>query len=74
MCLTLISSSDLLQWIYFDSRNQTSCYLFLRYIEVSDIQIDMEGQKVFVESTLSGEELLEKLKKTGRECAYIKTH
>lgn len=33
----------------------------------------MEGQKVYVESTLSGEDLLEKLKKTGRECSYIGT-
>lgn len=44
-----------------------------RVKEVTKIDIDMEAQKVCVESTLSGEELLATLKKTGRECAYIGT-
>ena len=39
--------------------------------EVTKVDIDMEGQRVFIESTLSGEELLATLKKTGRECSYI---
>ena len=39
--------------------------------EVTKVDIDMEGQKVFVESTLSSEELLATLKKTGRECSYV---
>ena len=38
---------------------------------VSKVDFDMEGQKVFVESTLTGEELLTTIKKTGRECSYI---
>ena len=39
--------------------------------EVTKVDIDMEGQRVFVESTLSSEELLATLKKTGRECSYV---
>ncbi len=35
------------------------------------MEIDMEAQKVTIESTLSGDELLAILKKTGRECSYI---
>lgn len=31
----------------------------------------MEGQKVYVESTLSSDELLATLKKTGRECSFV---
>lgn len=31
----------------------------------------MEGQKVYVESTLTSDELLATLKKTGRECSYV---
>lgn len=38
---------------------------------MTKVDIDMEGQKVTVESTLSSEELLTILKKTGRECSYI---
>ena len=41
------------------------------HTEVTKVEIDMEGQKVTVESTLSGDELLAILKKTGRECSYI---
>ena len=39
--------------------------------EVSKVEIDMEGQKVMVTSTLSGDDLLAKIKKTGRECSYV---
>lgn len=39
--------------------------------EVTKVDIDMEGQRVFIESTLSSEELLATLKKTGRECSYV---
>ena len=49
--------------------SNTQCVL----LEVSKVDIDMEGQKVKVESSLSGEELLAILKKTGRECSYIGT-
>ena len=38
---------------------------------VKKVEIDMEGQKVLVQSSLSGDELLATLKKTGRECSYI---
>ncbi len=43
----------------------------LFHAEVTKTEIDMEAQKVTVESTLSAEELLAILKKTGRECSYI---
>ena len=46
------------------------CILFI-ISEVTKVDIDMEGQKVFIESTLSSEELLATLKKTGRECSYV---
>lgn len=39
--------------------------------EVTNVDIDMEGQKVLVTSTLGSDELLAKLKKTGRECSYV---
>ena len=39
--------------------------------EVSNVEIDMEGQKVLVTSTLSSDEVLAKIKKTGRECSYV---
>lgn len=38
---------------------------------VKKIEFDMDNQKVFVESTLGSEELLAKIKKTGRECSYV---
>ena len=38
---------------------------------VSKVEINMDAQRVYVTSTLSGQELLEVLKKTGRECRYI---
>ena len=40
-------------------------------LEVQKIDIDMEKQKVYVTSSLSDEDLLAALKKTGRECSYV---
>jgi len=40
-------------------------------LAVKKIEFDMDAQKVFVQSSLSGEELLALIKKTGRECSYI---
>ena len=34
------------------------------------VEIDMAAQKVYVTSSLSSDELLAILKKTGRECSY----
>ena len=55
------------------SENQTGfeTIVALCLPEVTNVEIDMEGQKVLVTSTLSGDELLAKLKKTGRECSYV---
>eukprot|EP00118_Oscarella_pearsei_P024845 m.306925 g.306925 ORF g.306925 m.306925 type:complete len:72 (+) comp41720_c0_seq1:147-362(+) len=41
-----------------------------RLEEVENIEIDMEGQKVTVTSTLDSDTLLEKIKKTGKACSY----
>ncbi|XP_065828534.1 copper transport protein ATOX1 homolog [Oscarella lobularis] len=38
---------------------------------VENIEIDMEGQKVTVTSTLDSDKLLETIKKTGKECSYV---
>ena len=40
-------------------------------LAVKKVEIDMEGQKVSVQSSLSSDELLATLKKTGRECSYV---
>jgi len=40
-------------------------------LAVKKIEFDMDAQKVFVKSSLSGEELLDIIKKTGRECSYV---
>lgn len=45
--------------------------LLILISEVKKVEIDMEGQKVSVQSSLSGDELLATLKKTGRECSYV---
>ncbi len=37
---------------------------------VSDIQIDMEGQKVTVESSVDKDTLLATITKTGKACSY----
>lgn len=42
-----------------------------RLQEVEKVEIDMEKQKVYVTSSLTGEELLATIKKTGRECSYV---
>ncbi|GFO30817.1 Copper transport protein [Plakobranchus ocellatus] len=41
--------------------------------EVSKTVADLEKQRVYVTSTLPHEQLLEQLKKTGKECSYIGT-
>ena len=49
------------------------CHFFYHHfsIAVKKIEFDMDAQKVFVESSLSGDELLAVIKKTGRECSYV---
>lgn len=47
------------------------CLLLSYCAGVKNIEFDMDNQKVFVESTLDSEELLAKIKKTGRECSYV---
>ena len=37
---------------------------------MTNIEIDMEGQKVLVTSTLGSDAILAKIQKTGRECSY----
>ncbi|XP_021712632.1 LOW QUALITY PROTEIN: copper transport protein ATOX1-like [Aedes aegypti] len=39
--------------------------------KVEKVDIDLENKKVFVTSTLSSDELLETIKKTGKETSYI---
>lgn len=56
-----------------------TCHVYTKYAclllsydpGVKKIEFDMDNQKVFVESTLGSEELLAKIKKTGRECSYV---
>jgi len=38
---------------------------------VNKVDIDLPGKKVYVDSTLSSEQLLETLKKTGKEVSYL---
>lgn len=38
---------------------------------VNNVDIDLKGQRVLVDSTLSSEQLLETLKKTGKSCSYV---
>lgn len=38
---------------------------------VNDVKIDMEKQQVSVDSTLTSDQLLEALQKTGKKCSYI---
>lgn len=40
-------------------------------LEVQKVEIDMEKQKVYVTSSLSGDDILATIKKTGRECSYV---
>lgn len=39
--------------------------------KVEKVDIDLDNKKVFVTSTLSSDELLETLKKTGKEVNYV---
>ena len=45
--------------------------IHLSSIGVTKVEFDMEAQKVFVESSLTSDELLATIKKTGRECSYV---
>ncbi|XP_050038942.1 copper transport protein ATOX1 [Dermacentor andersoni] len=38
---------------------------------VNKVDIDLKEQRVFVDSTLSCEQLLEVLKKAGKTCSYV---
>lgn len=38
---------------------------------VQDLNIDLENKKVFVTTTLSSEEILEALKKTGKAASFV---
>ena len=57
---------DVRQHKVFVSFQLTVCV----YTEVTNVEIDMEGQKVLVTSTLTSDEILAKIQKTGRECSY----
>lgn len=39
--------------------------------KIEKLDIDLPGKKVFVTSALSADELLEIIKKTGKESAYV---
>ena len=52
-----------------NASHDITCKLTL--LEVHKVEIDMEKQKVYVTSSLSGEDLLATIKKTGRECSYV---
>ena len=39
--------------------------------DVKKVTFDMEKQKVYVETSMSGEDILAIIKKTGRECSYV---
>lgn len=39
--------------------------------KIEKVDIDLPGKKVFVTSALSADELLEIIKKTGKESAYV---
>ncbi|XP_076360056.1 copper transport protein ATOX1-like [Tachypleus tridentatus] len=38
---------------------------------VNKVDIDLENKRVFIDSNLSSDELLEVLKKTGKKCSYV---
>ncbi|KAL5460175.1 hypothetical protein EMCRGX_G033603 [Ephydatia muelleri] len=42
-----------------------------RQQDIKNIKFDMEKQKVYVETSMSGEDVLAIIKKTGRECSYV---
>lgn len=46
-------------------------YLFFIPEKVEKVDIDLENKKVFVTSMLSSDELLETIKKTGKETSYV---
>ena len=44
---------------------------FPSHTDVKKVTFDMEKQKVYVETSMSGEDILAIIKKTGRECSYV---
>ena len=48
-------------------------FFFVLFEGVSNIEINMEGQRVYVTTSLSSDEVLAVIKKTGRETEYIGT-
>lgn len=40
---------------------------------VTDVNIDLQGKKVYVTSTLSSDEVLQVIKKTGKACEFVGT-
>lgn len=50
-----------------------SLFFFVLFEGVSNIEINMEGQRVYVTTSLSSDEVLAVIKKTGRETEYIGT-
>ena len=52
----------------------SSFFFFLPYgTEVEKVDINMEGQRVLVTTSLSSDEVLAALKKTGRETSFVGT-
>ncbi|XP_023221261.1 copper transport protein ATOX1-like [Centruroides sculpturatus] len=39
--------------------------------KINKVDIDLEKQRVYVESSMSSEELLAAIKKTGKTCSYV---
>lgn len=48
--------------------------IYVWYIGVNDIKIDLPGKKVLVTTALSSDEILETIKKTGKTCQFLETH
>ena len=63
---TYITLCDIYNFIFFTLQHH-----FTHFLAVKKIEFDMDAQKVFVQSSLSGDELLAVIKKTGRECSYV---
>ena len=54
-------------------QQQLSLHYFYSFQGVNKIDIDMEGQKVYVTTALLSDEVLAVIKKTGRDTQYIGT-
>lgn len=44
---------------------------FQHFLGIDKVNIDLPGKKVFVTSSLSSEEILESLKKTGKAVTFV---